>query len=339
MTFLRKGDIMFSTSGRSNLYEELGKMNLVRIFKPLTGPKGGFHRRLADGKFVPNLPAMADEAPWVYVKPVEGARCNIYQRVFFQVLGMVPSFCRNCWKVVIKPKTLHDLFTLYEYQRMAGVPCKCGIERRPTTTSLYGGYFYTRSKEDGLERYRQVRAFADDMLSAETPVLLKRYCTEYEIGPGSLGPSNKLPEMTAEDLEYENFILSMFPNIGENLRQPDDVIANVMQQWIEYAYQYHKATGDETYKEFTGGESLYPAYVTYHNEADRKPTYFWLAERIDSNGEYMCFNGDLDQSSYATTMDPYGASFFNTEEECAEYISGKKDKEHFKPTQHGFENR
>ena len=158
-----------------------------------------------------------------------------------------------------------ELFELYEFQRMMGVPCKCGIERRKTTTSLYGGYFYTRSREEGLARYHEVRELVDIHLSKETPVILKRYCTEYEIGPDGQGPSDVLPPLSAEEIEYENFILENFPRTGYGTPQPDFVTAHVMQEWIHYAYQYHKATGDESFREFTDGSDLFKPYVTYHD--------------------------------------------------------------------------
>jgi hypothetical protein len=196
------------------------------------------------------------------------ARCDIYHRVFFNVLKHIHSYCRDCWKVVVRPRTLRELFDLYELQREMGVPCKCGIERRITTTGLYGGYFYCRGKEQGLERYKQVRELVDARLSPETGVLLKRYCTEYEIGPNAQGPSDELPDLTAEEVAMEQYIEEKFPRVGYGTPQPDFVTANVMQEWIHYAYRYHACTGDETYKEFTGGDPLFPPYVTFHNEAE-----------------------------------------------------------------------
>jgi hypothetical protein len=255
---------------RKNLYLNLDKFNLVKKLKPLLSQGGGYHLRMEDGKFVPNNPSMADDAPWIYVKSADDARCDLYHRVFFNVLKHVPTYCRSCWKVVVRPRTLRELFDLYELQREIGVPCKCGIERRITTTSLYGGYFYCRSKEQGLERYAEVRELVDKHLSPETPVILKRYCTEYEIGPDSKGPSDQVPDTTDEEKEFEQYVLDHFPRVGFGTPQPDFVIANVMMEWMHYAYRYHKATGDETYKEFTDGSPLFPPYVTYHEEKGDK---------------------------------------------------------------------
>lgn len=158
-----------------NLYLALDRMNHIKRLKSLLKQGGGYHLRLEDGKIVPNFPAMSDDAPWIYVKPAGDARCDIFHRIFFNVLNMIPSRCRICWKVVVRPQTLKELFELYEIQREMGVPCKCGTEHRLTTKGLYGGYFYCTSKEEGLARYSEVREIVDKRLSPEAGVILKRY--------------------------------------------------------------------------------------------------------------------------------------------------------------------
>ena len=247
---------------RKNLFVNLSKIALTLKLKSLLKPGGGFHLRLEDGKFVPNAVSLGWDAPWVYVKTVSDARCDIYHRVFFNVLKKVPGRCRNCWKIVVRPRNLVELFDLYEFQREMGVPCKCGIERRPTVDGLYGGYFYTKSKEQGLERYKQVRKLVNKHLSPRTEVVLKRYCTEFEIGPGSLGASNELPDQTPEELDLENLILDYFPRVGFGTKQPDHLTAGVMCEWIGYAYQ----NGDKTYAAFTDGSPLFRSTVKYHKE-------------------------------------------------------------------------
>jgi len=248
---------------RKNLYVRLCKMDLKKKLEPLL--KGQYHARMEDGKFVPNLPAMGLEAPWVYVK-ASPARCDIYHRVFFNILKMIPSYCRECYKVVVMPRTLVELFDLYELQREMGVFCKCGIELRRTDTRLYGGYFYCIGQKQGNERYKQVRALVNDHLSPETEVILKRYCTEYEIGPDNQGPSDELPDLTKEELEFEEYVLDHFPPVGFGTKQPDYLTASVMVDWIHHAYMHSKASGDLSYQEFTDGSPLFKPVVTYHNK-------------------------------------------------------------------------
>jgi len=258
---------MISTKrDRANLYLKLDRINLIKKLAPLLRPGGGYHCRIEDGKFVPNSVAMANDAPWVYVKSASDLRCDIFHAVLFNVCELIPSRCRECWKVVVRPRTLRELFDLYELQITMGVPCKCGMEKRLTTTSLYGGYFYCKGKEQGLERYKEVRELVSKHLSPDTGVVLKRYCTEYEIGPKGQGPSNELPDLTEDELWFEKYVIDHFPSVGFGTPQPDHITAQVMQDWIHYAYRYHKATGDETYLEFTGGSPLFKSTIFYHEE-------------------------------------------------------------------------
>ena len=247
---------------RSNLYLRLNRMNLVKPLEPLLRQGGGYHARLEDGRFVPNFPAMATDAPWVYVKTALDLRCDIFHRVMFNTLKLIPSRCRKCYKVVVMPRTIVELFDLYEFQRTMGVPCKCGIEKRPTTNRLYGGYFYCNGLEEGLERYKEVRALVDENLSPETGVILKRYCTEYEVGPMAHGPSDELPEMTDDEKWLEGYVMDHFPSVGYGTPQPDYITASVMMEWIHHAQRY----GDPTYREFTDGGPLFESVVTYHDK-------------------------------------------------------------------------
>lgn len=116
-----------------------------------------------------------------------------------------------------------------------------------------------------MERYLEVREWADSV-DKSIPVILKRYCTEYEIGPGALGPSNELPEQSGDELVEEQKIDALIYQRGPQYgsKQPDHLVAHVMRAWIHWAYQF----GDESYKEFTNGSPLFPPYVTYHGEIE-----------------------------------------------------------------------
>jgi hypothetical protein len=245
---------------RKGLYLRLNKIDLTKKLAPLLGKGAGYHARIGDGKFVPNATSMAIGAPWVYVKSYPGIRCDIYHRVLFNVLKIIPSRCRECYKVVVRPRNLVELFDLYELQRESGLPCKCGIELRLTTKNLYGGYFYCKGVDEGRERYAEVRALVDEHLSPETGVILKRYCTEYEVGPDGQGPSDELPELTEEEKAFEEYIIDNFPSVGLGTNHPDHMTAGVMLDWIHHAQRF----GDATYKEFIDGDELFKPVVTYH---------------------------------------------------------------------------
>jgi hypothetical protein len=160
-----------------------------------------------------------------------------------------------------------QLFDLYEFQRELAVPSKCGFEAREYVFGLWGGYFYCRSKEEAFDRYKEVKPWADS-IDAQMSVVVKRYCTEFQWGPLSLGPTDKLPPQTEKELQEEKQIdYHLFKQNPQYDRvQPDFVQAHVMRRWIQWAYCY----GDETYKEFTGGHSIGAQQVTYHHELNKK---------------------------------------------------------------------
>jgi len=233
---------------RENLYLYLSKLDLITPLEPLLSTRKA---RITGGNW---------NTPWIYTCPDDKARCNLYHRVFFDALHHIHSYCRDCYKVVVRPRTIIELFDLYELEKNIGSPCKCGREVRETTSSWYGGYFYNRGKQAGLEKYKEVRELVNEQLSPETPVILKRACTEFEIGDGSKGPSDKWPDITWEEREWELEYEALFPSGAIGGRQPVGVQAYVMRRWIHYAF----TKNDQSYKQLTGGNPLIPPYVTYH---------------------------------------------------------------------------
>lgn len=245
---------------RKNLYMRLDKIAVTEKLRPLLEKKG-YYLRPEDGLIAPRIPGSAWDTPWVHVKHDWLGRCDLYHSVLFDILDVIPSYCMECYKVVVRPRNLIELFDLYELQKEMDRPSKCGIERRDTTTSNYGGYFYNRGEEKGLECYKAVRREVNKHLSKSTPVLLKRACTEFEM---KYPNSDEWEEMSDEEKEVESYILSCIAVPQYHNMQQDFVVASVMRKWIHHAYRQ----GDETYKEFTDGERLFQDYVTYHKERD-----------------------------------------------------------------------
>jgi len=247
---------------RENLFVNLAKKaTIVEHLKPMLNQ--GYHFT-GEGRLEPFRSGLMWDTPWVYTQAHHRIRCEIGHRIVFDRFGFVSNICRNCYKVVVRPRTVVELFDLYELQREMGVPCKCGIEVREYVHGLYGGYFYCRGKEEGLKRYKQVRKLVDEQISPDVPVILKRYCTEFEIGPGSFGPSDKLPPLTPEQEEIEKTLIALIPDENNRCAHVDLIIAYTMKKWIMFAH----ANNDPTYKELTGGQPLFPSVVTYHQEVE-----------------------------------------------------------------------
>jgi hypothetical protein len=258
-----------------NPYDHFKAYDIVGMLRQLLD-SGSFHLRPEDGKIKPSQISIAKDTPWIHVKHTANLKCGIWHQVTFNHVVMnlppgqrfVPRHCQSCWKVVVKPRTLQQLFNLLELQKELDRPSKCGIETRDSVSELYGGYFYNKSIEQGLNCYEAVKAKMTenpilvplldevDGKGRTTRIILKRGCTEFE---HLLGDS-RLWHITPEQEFVEDLIDNYFVDDGFSLSQPEHVIWSIKRRWIEWAFK----NGDQTYLRYTGGKPLYPAYVTYH---------------------------------------------------------------------------
>jgi hypothetical protein len=240
------------------IYNDLGL-----YFERLLERETGYYIDSISGK-LKNATAHDPGSPWVHAASDANRNCKVINE-FWRVSNIIPERCYDCWKVVVMPNTLVQLFKLSELQNdmVKEDPkcwCKCGVERRPFVPRLYGGYFYTDSQEAGLARYEQVRQNVDARISPAVNVVLKRACTEYELKANN----SALWKMT----KWERHMCKLFAdNIEikkEVDRQPDCLKIHVMKGWIEFAC----ANGDQTYKFYNNGQPIYTPSVTYHKKTE-----------------------------------------------------------------------
>lgn len=257
---------------KPSYYEIIMAQDIVEHFRPLW-ERSGFKVRESDGKFEGN-PQSAVEGPWHYIRHQHGFDCFTWHHVLFdifskpRVLGypFVPSGCHDCYKVVVRPQTLKQLFLLEKLQMACNWSCKCGIEVRDSVHGLYGGYFYNKGLEAGLKRFKDVRKAINEIegLGWEVPVVLKRACTEFEL---ECGPSDKWT-ITPEQLKIEEMVDQYLVKDDVIRTQPEHVVKHIHRKWIEFAYKH----GDPTYLEFTNGTPLFRPPVTYHHLAEKEPS-------------------------------------------------------------------
>lgn len=241
---------------------------------------------------------IAWDYPWHHVKHTDQVDCHLWHRVMFDVVNeslptekkFVPSKCQECWKVVVKPKTLKQLFSLLDLQIKLDRPSKCGIETRPGVKGHYGGYFYNRSFDEGVECYKEVRDNIKksrilkpllkevDENGIYKRILLKRGCTEFEY---LLGRSD-MWSVTEEQLEMENLIEEAFYRQLSSEMQPQFVINHIHRKWIEFAWD----RDDETVMQFTNGKLINPPYVTYHYIAEGMAPITNCAIKMISEDEF-----------------------------------------------------
>jgi hypothetical protein len=258
--------------------------NLVGRLLPLVGQGGWYWNE--QGKFVRHPVGPAVETPWIYHNMT--FQCVKWHEVFFEHASgkkMVHSHCQQCYKVVIRPRTLEELVALENWQQtLLGVECKCGIELRDFVNRkhLYGGYFYNRGVEAGRMCYEQVKRWANDMHTYQDqffevlhdepmPVLLKLGCSEFEraIGPSdtyTITDEQRALEAALDDLmDFDPFAPE-----GKEFPQPDVLKEYVRTCWLRWAHHH----GDMTYlkfmpdgKPFSETPAYYtPPVATYHEE-------------------------------------------------------------------------
>lgn len=202
------------------------------------------------------------DIPWLFVNNCPGRVCK-WQMDKSMLWQFVPRMCRNCWKIVVYPRTLLELLKLKSLMELMSKAnpycyCKCGIEKRPSVGRNYGGYFYTDSLQAGLCRLEEVREMVHTKIHPDIKVILKRGCTEYEF---TFGDSSKWDQIF--DIEFWNAFedkldgLVAFPD--EFTRQPTLIKHHVVANWIRFAWD----RGDETVKQLNAGRGLTAEYMTY----------------------------------------------------------------------------
>lgn len=214
-----------------------------------------------DGKVLINGEDSWD-VPWIYITPEGGieeehncrAICFMCAEIKFKGWSFIPIRCHSCWKVVVRPRTLKELFALHELQKEMGLWSKTGIEDRPKIPAVYGGYFYN----DTLDKARQCKVVVEKRIAADIspdiPIYIKRGCTEYE---------EKFPEprhwkIPPKQKEFEAYLDDRIILKARKAMQPDFVALNVKRKWVERAFEL----GQE-YRTFTGGRELHELTTTY----------------------------------------------------------------------------
>lgn len=203
-------------------------------------------------------PALMANTPWCHTASSWDKHCSLDHNIIFNNWGIIHPRCIECWKVVVTPRTFHELMLLEQLEAQLGFDSKCGIEMRDYTPKFYGGYFYNSSLDAGRARWKEVKDAVSEFISPEVGegVILKRGCTEYEMinGPSLYWTVNPDQKRLLDMIEA---FVDVKRGHGE---QSMMLKRNVHLKWLLWAH----FIGDMTYKDYNGGQSLFPGYVKYH---------------------------------------------------------------------------
>lgn len=178
----------------------------------------------------------------------EGQRpggCNRHMTVF-KKFNVIPEYCFSCYKILVEPRTVVELFKLMVVFDKLKLPAdntrKCMVECRKQVSGSYKGFIYCRSIEEGEEILKMVQKVVSQDISKEIPATLKRGCSEYALAYPEYAQAGK----DAEVMEYRD-------------------------EWREYEELADKSLGFKTPP--TGRETFdTPAYT----QRDAEAMYYWL---------------------------------------------------------------
>jgi hypothetical protein len=215
--------------------------------------------RLPDGKL--SLPETAPAMQFIN-KGTFDRDCAFLNRFMFSNVyskSSVPLGCAACYKVKVETQTMRQLMAVKKIADGFDYRAKSGAEvDRPDNQSLYSTYFYLTGLDQAREVYKQVRAKvdADPALGPSIKVIIKRGCTNYE---HACGPSNRYtfdPRLEAVEVYFrKRYAPPKRPPMPA--RKYRD--ASTLLETASIAFRI----GDNTYKDFTGGQEVFPPTVSY----------------------------------------------------------------------------
>lgn len=249
-------------------YDELKRVNFYRLASPDWKRKNYIDTQTHK---VTNDSSVLWSVPWDYINN-DSKRQTLCRHAqdLFQMYALVPPFCVGCFKIVVKPERLSQLFLLRDlmYEMAEEDPtvwCKCGIEQRMYVPGLYGGYFYTDDRETWRKRYDEVRERVTQRIG-DISVVMKRYCTEFE---KELGDSIETEERQPEDAQrVQDFYFHHLDLEKEGLGyQPALVKLEVYQAWIDWGWKFGSEEDRKEIEDtYNSGKPLYPKPTTYERE-------------------------------------------------------------------------
>jgi hypothetical protein len=228
--------------------------------RPILRQHGGSWYVRQDGKLVSDTSGAFDN-PWIHTKHGTRRECNLWNGVYCRRLNLIPWYCRtHCWKTVVKPRNVFELFKLYEVQKIIELPAKCGWDGRDYTEGCWSGYFYADSLPQGLEYYKTVRKAVSQAISPKISVILKRGCTEME----QIKDSDQWDDLPKKWLDLEARMDDIFAHDTEEYQQADWQLNKVKRFWVKKA----NMIGDLSWKNVFDEEVKIGVHsVTYHHLA------------------------------------------------------------------------
>jgi hypothetical protein len=217
--------------------------------------EAGLYAVTEDGRY--DLAAgAAPLSPFLFKAKAHSYQCFLWFHVLFEVFGVVPSRCHDCYKTAVYPDTLEQLVRLYGFQQHRDHLAKCGAELRDYVPSMYSGYFYHASREAAEHEHGPLRDAVRAEVCGDVRVVLKRACTEF-----ALGMDDDLSATAAAGADLEAAVTALFV-CRDHLRGDVDPTApaeaaRTRRLWLTWAARH----GDPTLSRCLEAPGLFSHYA------------------------------------------------------------------------------
>jgi len=215
------------------------------------------------GKLIPKDPQGARNIPWIFINfDVRKKFCAFWNAVCTMRFSLIPTNCRtNCWKTVIKPRNVLELFETYDTMRNLDLPSKIGMDLRNYSYGAWAGFVYADTLEEGRKYYTMLK---NAVRPKRIPIILKRGCTEME----RIKPSDQWDEITKRELDLERRLCDLFDFTELHGFQAKWLKTEIKERWIKRAIEIGDPTAREAAERYSGDpgiwEKLVVNSVTYH---------------------------------------------------------------------------
>ena len=221
--------------------------------------------KIEGSKIVYDISQFNADTPWIFAELPKDRECGKWHKIYFDKFHILPRGCMHCWKIVARPKNLEQLLEARKLQREMKLPSKCGVDMRSSETykGIHLAFWYGPwgDLEGSRELYKEVRRKVRGRLSLDTPVILKRGCTEME---NAFGPSH-LWEHTPE-IRFKEALLDTTFEVKELMEKQPLVIENhTLAFWIIYSHRM----GDKSARKYIRNYPISMGSVptsTYHDK-------------------------------------------------------------------------
>lgn len=180
----------------------------------------------------------------------------------FNNFNIIPKYCFDCFKILIIPNTVIELFKLmvvFEKLKLSNDNSrKCMIECRDEIAGTYKGYIYCRNIKEGNDIVKNLEKIVPDDIANNISVTLKRGCSEFSLAYPEFSKINKTTAIMpyknewqkTEELADQKLQIKIPPPASDTFNHPGYTTqdAQIMLIWLQYA----ATIGDLSYLQISG---------------------------------------------------------------------------------------